>query len=86
MAYARSYGSLPAFVCRRNAGKSASSRLSSVFAAFVTGELVPERLLSCDRARFAANELPTLPSGEGIVFGNLVMSEKTSWHFGILKP
>ncbi len=77
--------SLPAFVCRRNAGKSASSRLSSVFAAFGTGEEVPERLLSCDRARFAANELPTLPRGDGILCSSLVMSEETCLFFEVLK-
>lgn len=70
--------SLPALVCRRKAGKSASSGLSSVLAAFETGEEVPERLLSCDRARFAANELPTLPRGDGIFCRSLVMSEETS--------
>lgn len=69
--------SLPALVCRRKAGKSASSALSSVLAAFATGEEVPERLLSCDRARLAANELLTLPRGDGIFGSSLVMSEGT---------
>lgn len=77
--------SLPAFVCRRNAGKSASSALSSVFAALGTGEDVPESLLSCDRARFAANELPTLPRGDGIFRSSLVMSEEKPSCSQILK-
>ena len=76
MAYARLHGRLPALVCRRNAGTSANSGSSSVLAAFGTGEAVPERLLSCERARFAASELPILPRGEGMVAPEPIMSEE----------
>lgn len=85
IAYARLHGNPPAFVCRKKAGTSASSGTSAVFAALGAGEAVPERserLLSCDRARLAASELPTRPRGEAMFSHRLVMGVKALFRTG----